>query len=141
MEEKQHLTSNGAQEPHADWATLVAQAVDDISRILHSEADLLQINLGAAVRAQIDYALATFAMVAAFICATICALAGLILFLHHSFLRWHGFPWWQALAVGGFLMFVVGIAIRRVAARSTTLSSRDTLMRDAMVRSVPVVDN
>ena len=75
MEEKQHLTSNGAQETHADWATLVAQAVDDVSHILHSEADLLQINLGAALRAQIDYAVATFAMVAAFICATICTLA------------------------------------------------------------------
>jgi putative superfamily III holin-X len=126
MDEKQHLTSNGAQETHADWATLVAQAVDDVSHILHSEADLLQINLGAAVRAQIDYALATFAMVAAFICATICALAALILFLHQPFLRWHGFPWWQALAVGAFLMVVVGIAIRRIAGRSTTLSRRDT---------------
>jgi hypothetical protein len=125
MEEKQHLTSNGAQETHADWATLVAQAVDDVSHILHAEADLLQINLGAALRAQIDYAVATFAMVAAFICATICTLAALILFLHQSFLWWHGFPWWEALAVGAFLMFVVGIAIRRIAGRSTTLSSRE----------------
>src|ERR1700674_470487 len=118
MEEKQHLTSNGAQEPHADWATLVAQAVDDVSHILHAEADLLQINLGAAVRAQIDYALATFAMVAAFICATICALAALILFLHQPFLRWHGFPWWPALAVGAFLRFARVNSLSACAPRS-----------------------
>jgi hypothetical protein len=36
------------------------------------------------LREQIDYAVATFAMVAAFICATTCALAGLILFLQQS---------------------------------------------------------
>jgi hypothetical protein len=38
MEEKPHLTSNGAQETQADWATLVGQALDDVSHILHSEA-------------------------------------------------------------------------------------------------------
>ena len=98
MEEKQHLTnSNGAQGTHADWATLVAHAVDDVSRILHSEAELFQINLTSKLRSQIDYAAATFAMVAAFICAGICVLAAVILLLHRSFARWQGFPWWQAL--------------------------------------------
>ena len=125
MEEKQDLTSNGAQETHADWATLVAQAVDDVSHILHSEADLLQINLTSKLRSQIDYAAATFAMVAAFICAGICVLAAVILLLHQSFVQWQGFPWWQALTIGAFLMLVVGIAIRRVAGRSSALSSKD----------------
>jgi putative superfamily III holin-X len=125
MEEKQHLTSNGAQGTHPDWATLVAQAVDDVSRILHSEAELLQINLTSKLRSQIDYAAATFAMVAAFICAAICVLAAVILLLHQSFVRWQGFPWWQALTIGAFLMLVVGIAIRRVAGRSSALSSKD----------------
>ena len=126
MEERQRPSRNGIHEAHPDWTTLVAQAVDDVSRVLHAEADLLQINLVAALRAQIDYAAAIFAMVAAFICATICALAGLILFLHQSFLQWHGFPWWQAFAVGAFLMFVVGFIIRRFAGQSTTLGHRDT---------------
>jgi hypothetical protein len=117
MEEKQPLASNGAQNTHADWSTLVARAVGDVSRILHSETHLLQISLSAAVKAQIDYALAVFAMVAALIWAAICVLAVLILLLQKSFQWWHGFPWWQAFAVGGLLMFVVGIAIRRIAGR------------------------
>ena len=36
MEEKQHLTSNGAQGTRADWATLVAQAAALIHRVLDS---------------------------------------------------------------------------------------------------------
>jgi hypothetical protein len=103
MEEKQPLASNGAQDTHADWSTLVARAVGDVSRILHSETHLLQISLSAAVKAQIDYALAVFAMVAALIWAAICVLAALILPLQKSFQWWHGFPWWQAFAVGGLL--------------------------------------
>jgi hypothetical protein len=125
MEEKQHLTSNGAQGTRADWATLVAHAVDDVSRILHSEAELFQINLASKLRSQIDYAAATFAMVAAFICAGICVLAAVILLLHQSFVRWQGFLWWQALTIGALLMLVVGIAIRRVAGRSSALNSKD----------------
>ena len=125
MEEKQQLTSNGAHETHADWATLATKAIDDVSHILHSEAELLQINLRTILRAQIDYALATLAMVAVLICATICALAALVLFLHQSFLGWQGFPWWQALAIGALVMFAAGIGIRAVVGRSTTLSSRD----------------
>jgi hypothetical protein len=117
MEEKHPLASNGAQDTHADWSSLVARAVDDVSRILHSETHLLQISLSAAVKAQIDYALAVFAMVTAVICAAICVLAALILLLHKSFQWWHGFPWWEAFAVGGLLMFVFGITIRRIAGR------------------------
>ena len=124
MEEIQPPRSNGARETHADWATLVAQSVDDVSRVLHSEVDLLQINLNATLRMQIDYALATFAMVAMLICASVCAVAALILLLHQSFPGWQGLPWWQALAVGAVVMFVVGIAIRQMAGRRTSLTSR-----------------
>jgi Putative Actinobacterial Holin-X, holin superfamily III len=117
MEGQKPLTTNGAQETHADWAPLIARAVDDVSRIVRSESHLLQISLSAALKAQIDYALAAVAMVVAFICAGICVLAALILVLHQSFQWWHGFPWWQAFAIGSFLMFVVGIAIHLIAAR------------------------
>ena len=98
MEEKQPLASNGAQDTHADWSTLVARAVGDVSRILHSETHLLQISLSAAVKAQIDYALAVFAMVAALIWAAICVLAVLILLLQKSFQPPPKFLAWHALS-------------------------------------------
>ncbi|MBF6569132.1 MAG: phage holin family protein [Candidatus Binataceae bacterium] len=122
MEEKQHPPSNGTHDSHPDWATLVTRSMDDVSRILHSEVDLLQINLVAALRIQIDYALATFAMMVVLIGASVCAVAALVLLLHQSFLGWRGFPWWQALAIGAAAMFVIGIAIRQMAARSTSQS-------------------
>jgi preprotein translocase subunit SecY len=117
MQEKPSPISRDTQETYPDWSTLVGQAVDDVSRILHSETQLLQINLSAALKVQIDYALAGLAMVAAFICAAICILAALILLLHQSFQSRDGIPWWQAFAVGALFMFVVGIAIQRIAAR------------------------
>jgi hypothetical protein len=65
-------------------------------------------NLGVALKAQIDYALATFAMVAALICAGICFITALILVLHYQSFRWlPGLPWWEAFAIGGLLLFVV----------------------------------
>lgn len=117
MEQQKPLTGNGAQDTHADWVTLIARAVDDLSRIVRSESQLLQISVSAALKAQVDYALAAFAMVIAFIFAAICVVAALILVLHQSFQRWHGIPWWQAFVIGGLVMLVVGIAIHLIAGR------------------------
>ena len=79
MEETQALSGNGARETYPDWSILIARAVEDVSNILHAETHLLQINVGAALKIQIDYALTTFAMVAALICAGICFVTALIL--------------------------------------------------------------
>lgn len=117
MEQQKPLAGNGVQDTHADWATLIARAVDHLSRIVRSESQLLQISVSASLKAQIDYALAAFAMVIAFILAGSCVVAALILVLHQSFQRWHGIPWWQAFAIGGLVMFVVGIAIHLIAGR------------------------
>jgi hypothetical protein len=123
MEEQKPQSSNEVHETHADWATLLARAVDDVSRIVRSESRLLQIRLSAGLKAQIDYALAAFAMVIALICAGICGLAALILLLHQSFQKWHFFPWWQAFAIGGLLMVAVGITVYQIAMRRRSSSS------------------
>jgi hypothetical protein len=49
MQEKPSPISRDTQETYPDWSTLVGQAVDDVSRILHSETQLLQINLSSAL--------------------------------------------------------------------------------------------
>jgi hypothetical protein len=130
MEETQALSSNGERETYPDWSILVGRAVEDVSNILHAETHLLQINVGAALKAQIDYAVTTFAMVVALICAGICFVTALILVLHQSF-RWQlGLPWWEAFAIGGLLLLVVALAIRAVAGRRAT-SAADTAHHSA----------
>jgi hypothetical protein len=123
MEEKSQLVVNGAQDNYPDWATLFTKAVDDVARILRSEADLFRISFEAALKAQIDQALVVLAAVGALICAGVCALASLIAFLHqsHPDLNWRGLPWWQALGVGAIVMVVVGITIRAVAGRRSPI--------------------
>ena len=72
---------------------------------------------------QTDYALANLAAVAVMICAAICMLGALILFLH----QW--LQWWLAFAAAGLVAAVVGIAIhatagRRAAVRPTRIKAR-----------------
>ena len=76
MEEKRAVV-NGAQDRHPDWATLITDAVDEVTRILRSEANLIRVSFGAALRAEVNYALAVLAMTGALMCAGICALGNL----------------------------------------------------------------
>ena len=108
----------GALEKHPDWSILVAQAIQDVSNILHAETHLLQINLGASLKAQIDYALLAFAIVAGLICAAICLVTALILGLHDSF-RWQPpLPWWADFIVGGLVFLFLAVAVRTIARHS-----------------------
>jgi hypothetical protein len=125
MEATRALSSNGERETYPDWSILVGRAVEDVSNILHAETHLLQINVGAALKAQIDYAVTTLAMVAALICAGICFVTALILFLHQSFPWQLGLPWSEAFAIGGLLLVVVGLAIRAIDGRRATLAADD----------------
>jgi len=123
MEEKRAVV-NGAQDRHPDWATLITEAVDEVTRILRSEANLIRISFGVALRAEVNYALAVLAMAGASMCAGICALAALIVFLHqsHPDLNWQGLAWWQALSAGAILMVVVALIIRGIAGRPPKVS-------------------
>jgi hypothetical protein len=115
MEETPSLRGQGALETHPDWSILVAQAIQDASNILHAETHLLQINLGASLKAQIDYALLALAIVAGLICAAICFVAALILGLHDSF-RWQPtWPWWAAFIVGGLVFLFLALAVHTIA--------------------------
>jgi Putative Actinobacterial Holin-X, holin superfamily III len=118
MPEKLPLSGDAAPGAEGDWSTLVGRAIDDVSRIIQSEIGLLETTLRAVVVEQTDYALANLAVVAVMICAAICLLGALILFLH----QW--LQWWLALAIAGLVASVAGIAIhatggRRVAVRPT----------------------
>jgi hypothetical protein len=64
----------------SDWPTLIDRAVDDVSRIVRSEAHTIVISSGA-----------------------LCMLCALVFLLH----QW--FPWWQAFGITGAAALLVGV--------------------------------
>jgi Putative Actinobacterial Holin-X, holin superfamily III len=104
MTEKQPHHSNGAQETQQDWPTLVGRAVDDVTRILQSEAHMLETNMGAALETRLANAIATLTIVAVMLCGGVCILCAAILLLH----EW--LPLWQAFGLAGVAILIIGIA-------------------------------
>src|SRR5208282_2129808 len=68
MTDKHSHPTNGAPETFQDWPTLVSRAVDDVSRILQSEAHMLQTSMGAALETLLANAMATLTVIAVIIC-------------------------------------------------------------------------
>jgi hypothetical protein len=104
MTEKQPHHPNGAPETLQDWPTLVGRAVDDVTRILQSEAHMLETSMGAALETRVASAIATLTVVAVMICGGVCILCAGILLLH----EW--LPLWQSFGLAGVGILTVGIA-------------------------------
>ena len=104
MTEKQSHLANGVPETVQDWPTLVGRAVDDVTRILQSEAHMLETSMGAALQTRLASAIATLTVVAVFLCSGVCMLCAAILLLH----EW--LPLWQAFGLAGVCIMLIGIA-------------------------------
>jgi VIT1/CCC1 family predicted Fe2+/Mn2+ transporter len=104
MTEKQSHLANGVPETVQDWPTLVGRAVDDVTRILQSEAHMLETSMGAALQTRLASAIATLTVVAVFLCSGVCILCAAILLLH----QW--LPLWQAFGLAGVCIMLIGIA-------------------------------
>ena len=104
MTEKQSHRANGAPESLQDWPTLVGRAVDDVTRILQSEAHMLETSMSAALAARLASAIATLTVIAIVSCGGVCILCAGILLLH----KW--LPLWQAFGLAGVTILLVGIA-------------------------------
>jgi VIT1/CCC1 family predicted Fe2+/Mn2+ transporter len=103
MAEKQSLASDGTPTTYSDWPTLIERAVDDVSRILRSEARMFQTSIGATLEAQISNTLARLTIVAVIISGALCLLCSAIFLLH----QW--LPWWQVFGIAGLATLVIGI--------------------------------
>jgi hypothetical protein len=89
-----------------DWGTLLARAIDDLTRIMHSEAQLLTIGLKTLVDEEVERILA-FAVMGVLIGAGgLCALATAILFLH----EYAKLAWWASFGIVGLALFGIAIA-------------------------------
>jgi hypothetical protein len=120
MTEKQSDVANGAPEILQDWPTLVSRAVDDVSRILQSEAHMLQTSMGAALETQLANAIATLTVIAVMICGAVCIVCAAILLLH----KWLAL--WQAFGIAGGAILLIGIAIRAIMRPSAELKSAES---------------
>ena len=106
MPEKHLLTIDRASAADPDWATLTERALDDVSRIVRSEAHMLQTSIGAAMEARIDNVVVRLTTVIAMVCGAICILCASILLLH----LW--LPWWQSFGIMGVGILAAGIVSR-----------------------------
>ena len=87
-----------------DWPTLVGRTVDDVTRILQSEARILQTNMGAALETRLASAIATLTIVAVMISGAVCIVCAAILLVH----QW--LPLWQSFGIIGGGILLVGLA-------------------------------
>jgi hypothetical protein len=94
-----------------DWSSLLARAIDDMTRIVHSELKLLSVGIKAALDEEIDRVLALAVTGMLIVGGVICGLAALILFLHEFAML----PWWQSFGITALVLFAIAIALRAFA--------------------------
>ena len=110
MAENQLIPSSGrvrAEARDTDWATLIARAVDDMTRIMHSEGQLLVAGVRRALSEGIDRVVALFVTGVAMAAGAMCLLAAAILFLHEYVML----PWWQSFGIVGLALFAISVAL------------------------------
>jgi hypothetical protein len=120
MTEKQSHTSNGAPQTMNDWPTLIGRAVDDVTRILQSEAHMLESSIGAALETRIASAIATLTIVAIVICGAVCILSAAILLIH----EW--LPLWQAFGIAGVGILMIALVSYAIAKPSAGLKAAES---------------
>ena len=104
-------------EDHPDWTTLVARALDDITRIMQSEIRLVTTSMRTILAEQTDRVLGFIASGVLMVFGMMCILAAAILFLHEYAML----SWWQSFGITGLALFAIAIAVRAFSApRSKT---------------------
>jgi hypothetical protein len=104
----------------ADWSSLLARAIDDMTRIVHSELRLLSASMKTMLGEEIDRVFAFLATGVLMVGGAICGLAAAILFLH----EYAKLPWWQSFGITGLALFAIAIAVGAFAtSRPKTLAT------------------
>src|SRR5216683_3989918 len=88
-----------------EWSTLLGRMLEDLSRIIRLELQLLEARLAPSLTGMADRAIATLVILFAGVIGGSCLLAALILLLH----EW--MKWWQAFAIGGVVTIVCALAV------------------------------
>ena len=86
MAEKHPLSIDRASTADANWPTLIERAVDDVARILRSEAHMFQTSIEANLQLQISNMVTHLTIIAAIISGALCILCATI-FASHAIMK------------------------------------------------------
>lgn len=110
----QHNAPANASGTGAEWLTLLGRMLEDLSRVIQLELQLLEAKIAPSLMAMADRAIAALVLLCAGIVGGSCLLAALILLLH----EW--LPLWQCLAIGGVIAIACGLVVYIVVKSSTS---------------------
>jgi len=91
----------------SDWSTLIARAVDDMSRIMQSEGRLIVAGIRTVLNEEIERVFAFIATGLLMAGGAACLLAAAIFFLHEFVLL----AWWASFGIVGLALFAIAVAL------------------------------
>ncbi len=102
----QRSTAANGSATAAEWTTLLGRMLEDLSRVIQLELQLVEARIAPALVAMADRAIAGLVMVCAGVIAGACLLAALILLLH----IW--LQWWECFAIAGVVALICALVAR-----------------------------
>jgi len=92
-----------------DWPALIGRLADSVTRIASAEILLLEnrlrLELASAIHSAVARMAALAVLMAAGLLGLMCLLCGYIFLLHQRL------PWWQAFAIGGVTIIIIGLIV------------------------------
>jgi Putative Actinobacterial Holin-X, holin superfamily III len=101
-----------------EWSTLLGRMLEDLSRIIRLELQLLEARIAPSLTGLADRAIAALVILFAGVIGGSCLLAALILLLH----EW--MKWWQAFAIGGVVAIACGFIAYSVIKRPAVTETK-----------------
>jgi hypothetical protein len=104
-----------------EWSTLLGRMLEDLSRIIRLELQLLEARIAPSLTATADRLIAALVIVLAGAIGGSCLLAALILLLH----EW--MKWWQSFAIGGVVAIAFGFVAYPIIKRLPAITETKTV--------------
>src|SRR4029077_7103346 len=104
-----------------EWSTLLGRMLEDLSRIIRLELQLLEARLAPSLTGMADRGIAALVILFAGVLGGSCFLAALILLLH----EW--MKWWQAFAIGGAVAIACGFIAYSIIKRLPAVTETKTV--------------
>jgi hypothetical protein len=105
----------------AEWSTLLGRMLEDLSRIIRLELQLLEARIAPSLTGMADRAIAALVILFASVIGGSCLLAAFILLLH----EW--MKWWQSFAIGGVVALACGFAAYSIIKRPSAVTEPKTV--------------